>query len=84
MTDDLPPPRDARDLLRTHGLAPKRSFSQNFLVQPGAIAQIADAAATLGKTVVELGPGLGALTHALLDRGCDKIQPDHPNKVLFR
>ena len=66
----LPALPDARDLLRKHGLAPKRSFSQNFLVQPGATAQIAEAAAALGHEVVELGPGLGALTHALLDRGC--------------
>jgi 16S rRNA (adenine1518-N6/adenine1519-N6)-dimethyltransferase len=43
------------------------------LVQPGAIAQIADAAAALGSSLVELGPGLGALTHALLERGCDVI-----------
>jgi 16S rRNA (adenine1518-N6/adenine1519-N6)-dimethyltransferase len=64
---DLP---DARDLLRKHGLSPKRSFSQNFLVQPQATARIADAAAELGRDVVELGPGLGALTHALLARGC--------------
>ena len=66
----LPALPDARDLLRKHGLAPKRSFSQNFLVQPGATAQIAEAAAALGREVVELGPGLGTLTHALLDRGC--------------
>jgi 16S rRNA (adenine1518-N6/adenine1519-N6)-dimethyltransferase len=51
-------------------LSPKRSFSQNFLVQAGAIDRIADAAAELGDELVELGPGLGALTHALLERGC--------------
>lgn len=73
MKDDLGAPPDARDLLRTHGLSPKRAFSQNFLIQPGAIAQIADAAAALGSVVVELGPGLGALTHALLDRGCSVV-----------
>lgn len=61
---------DARDLLRKYDLLPKRSFSQNFLIQPGAIAQIADAAEALGHEVVELGPGLGALTYALLARGC--------------
>ena len=70
MTDALPPPRHARDLLRAYGLSPKRSFSQNFLVQAGAIDRIADAAAELGDELVELGPGLGALTHALLERGC--------------
>ncbi len=70
MTGELPPARDARDLLRAYGLSPKRSFSQNFLVQPGAVDRIADAAAGLGDELVELGPGLGTLTHALLERGC--------------
>lgn len=70
MTGDRSGPPDARDLLRKYDLLPKRSFSQNFLIQPGAIAQIADAAAALGHEVVELGPGLGALTYALLARGC--------------
>jgi 16S rRNA (adenine1518-N6/adenine1519-N6)-dimethyltransferase len=70
MTGDRTGPPDARDLLRKYDLLPKRSFSQNFLIQPGAIAQIADAATVLGQQVVELGPGLGALTYALLMRGC--------------
>ena len=64
---------DARDLLRKHDLHPKRSFSQNFLIQPHAVAKIADAAASLGKHVVELGPGLGALTAALLARDCQVL-----------
>ncbi|HSN81536.1 MAG TPA: 16S rRNA (adenine(1518)-N(6)/adenine(1519)-N(6))-dimethyltransferase RsmA [Polyangiales bacterium] len=70
MTSGNRRPPDARDLLRKYDLAPKRSFSQNFLIQPAAVAQIADAAAALGKRVVELGAGLGALTHALVERGC--------------
>ncbi|MEM7435544.1 MAG: 16S rRNA (adenine(1518)-N(6)/adenine(1519)-N(6))-dimethyltransferase RsmA [Myxococcota bacterium] len=61
---------DPRDLLRRYRLRPKRSFSQNFLVQPGAVTRIVDATVALGPEVVELGPGLGALTHALLARGC--------------
>ncbi len=69
--DGVPP--DARDLLRKYDLLPKRSFSQNFLIQPAVTAQIADAAAALGDRVVELGPGLGALTHALLERGCEVL-----------
>ena len=70
MSSDFTAPAGARDLLQKYGLTPKRSFSQNFLVQPAAVARIADAAAELGSEVVELGPGLGALTHALLQRGC--------------
>jgi len=70
MSDDRTEAPDARDLLRKYDLLPKRSFSQNFLIQPGAVAQIADATAAMGRQVVELGPGLGALTYALLARGC--------------
>lgn len=73
MTGPTSAPPDARDLLRKYDLLPKRSFSQNFLIQPGATAQIADAAAALGHQVVELGPGLGALTYALLARECDVL-----------
>lgn len=69
MTTDRRVPPDTKDLLSKYDLQPKRSFSQNFLIQPGAIAQIADAAVAMGKQLVELGPGLGALTHALLERG---------------
>ncbi|MDH3201980.1 MAG: 16S rRNA (adenine(1518)-N(6)/adenine(1519)-N(6))-dimethyltransferase RsmA [Myxococcales bacterium] len=70
MSDSEGAPPDARDLLRKYDLHPKRAFSQNFLIQAGAIARIADAVTELGQEVVELGPGLGALTHALLARGC--------------
>jgi len=73
MTEDRTPPPDARDLLRKYDLLPKRSFSQNFLIQAGAIDQIAVAAAALGAHVVEVGPGLGALTHALLAKGCSVL-----------
>lgn len=61
---------DPRDLLRKYDLAPKRSFSQNFLIQPASVKRIADAAAALGPQVVELGAGLGTLTHALLEHRC--------------
>ncbi|MGB5548549.1 MAG: 16S rRNA (adenine(1518)-N(6)/adenine(1519)-N(6))-dimethyltransferase RsmA [Polyangiales bacterium] len=73
MTGAPRPAPDVRDLLRKYELQPKRSFSQNFLIQPGAIAQIADAALAMGEQLVELGPGLGALTHALLERGATVV-----------
>ena len=73
MTGAPRPAPDVRDLLRKYELQPKRSFSQNFLIQPGAIAQIADAALAMGEQLVELGPGLGALTHALLERGATGV-----------
>ncbi len=65
---------DPRTALRRHGLAPKRSFSQNFLVSKHAVEAIAEAVGGApGERVVELGPGLGTLTAALLRRGLDVV-----------
>jgi 16S rRNA (adenine1518-N6/adenine1519-N6)-dimethyltransferase len=47
----------------------RKRFGQNFLVSPGVIRKIVDAVAPrAGDTVVEIGPGLGALTAPLLER----------------
>jgi len=56
----------------TRSQAPRarRRFGQNFLVDPRAVARVADAIAALaGTTVVEIGPGRGALTETLIARG---------------
>jgi len=48
---------------------PRKRFGQNFLVSPGVIDKIVEAIAPrAGDTVVEIGPGLGALTEPLLER----------------
>lgn len=51
------------------GHTARKRFGQNFLVSPGIIHKIVDAVAPhAGDTVVEIGPGLGALTAPLLER----------------
>ena len=51
------------------GHTARKRFGQNFLVSDGIIRKIVDAIAPLnGDTVVEIGPGLGALTEPLLER----------------
>lgn len=61
---------DPRKALARHGLRPKKAFSQNFLVARSVVEAIAAAAVpSPGARVVELGPGLGTLTRALLARG---------------
>jgi 16S rRNA (adenine1518-N6/adenine1519-N6)-dimethyltransferase len=61
---------DPRRVLARHGLHAKRSYSQNFLVSRHALEGIAAALAPAPQElVVELGPGLGTLTAALLRRG---------------
>jgi 16S rRNA (adenine1518-N6/adenine1519-N6)-dimethyltransferase len=63
---------DARTVLRRVGLAPKKSFGQNFLVSPHVVDAIARACVPdgeIGRTrVLELGAGLGVLTNALAAR----------------
>ena len=47
----------------------RKRFGQNFLVSPGVIRKIVEAVAPrVGDTVVEIGPGLGALTSPLLEK----------------
>ena len=47
----------------------KAHHDQHFLTDPHAVDRIADIAEVKGKRVLEVGPGNGALTRALLDRG---------------
>ena len=69
--DDLPP---LREVIRRHGLTPKKSLGQNFLFDLNLTARIARAAEPLENiTVVEIGPGPGGLTRALLALGARRV-----------
>jgi 16S rRNA (adenine1518-N6/adenine1519-N6)-dimethyltransferase len=69
--DDLPP---LREVIRRHGLAARRSLGQNFLLDLNLTSRIARAAEPLeGVTVVEVGPGPGGLTRALLALGAARV-----------
>ena len=69
--DDLPP---LREVIRRHDLRAKKSLGQNFLLDLNLTARIARAAGPLaGVTVVEIGPGPGGLTRALLANGARRV-----------
>jgi 16S rRNA (adenine1518-N6/adenine1519-N6)-dimethyltransferase len=69
--DDLPP---LREVISRHGLRAKRSLGQNFLLDLNLTARIARAAGPFGDaTIVEIGPGPGGLTRALLAEGAHRI-----------
>jgi 16S rRNA (adenine1518-N6/adenine1519-N6)-dimethyltransferase len=69
--DGLPP---LREVVAAHGLDAKKSLGQNFLFDLNLTGRIARAAGPLeGVAVVEVGPGPGGLTRALLARGAKKV-----------
>jgi 16S rRNA (adenine1518-N6/adenine1519-N6)-dimethyltransferase len=69
--DDLPP---LREVIRRHQLSAKKSLGQNFLLDLNLTARIARAGGSLdGVTVIEVGPGPGGLTRALLAEGARRV-----------
>lgn len=65
-------PSATRDLLSRLGHFPKRALGQNFLVDGNIVMKSLELAGVrAGDTVVEIGPGLGTLTAALLEAGAD-------------
>ncbi len=63
-----------RSLLDRHGISPKRSLGQNFVVEPNTVRRIAELAEVgEGDRVVEIGPGVGSLTLALLEAGASVV-----------
>ncbi len=69
--DGLPP---LRDVIERHGLAAKKSLGQNFLLDLNLTGKIARTAGNLeGTTVIEVGPGPGGLTRALLMHGAARV-----------
>lgn len=69
--DGLPP---LREVIERHELRAKKSLGQNFLLDLNLTGKIARAAGDLTKTtVIEVGPGPGGLTRALLAQGASKV-----------
>ncbi len=70
-TDNLPP---LRDVITKYDLAAKKSLGQHFLLDLNLTGRVARAAGDLSQcTVIEIGPGPGGLTRALLAEGAKKV-----------
>lgn len=69
--DGLPP---LREVIAAHGLGARKALGQNFLLDLNLTGKIARAAAPLEETeVLEIGPGPGGLTRALLLAGAKRV-----------
>jgi 16S rRNA (adenine1518-N6/adenine1519-N6)-dimethyltransferase len=69
--DTLPP---LREVIKRHDLIAKKSLGQNFLLDLNLTARIARAGGDLQNvTVIEVGPGPGGLTRALLAQGARRV-----------
>ncbi len=84
MADSLKlPPLKAAALLQAHGLRPDKRLGQNFLVDEHALERIAAAAEiTPQDGVLEIGPGMGALTRHLALRAARVVAVELDRRLL--
>ncbi len=82
MDDGLPP---LREVVAAHGLAAKKSLGQNFIFDLNLTGRIARAAGPFAGgqvRVVEVGPGPGGLTRALLAEGAEVVAVERDERCL--
>jgi 16S rRNA (adenine1518-N6/adenine1519-N6)-dimethyltransferase len=78
--DGLPPLREA---IKRHGLRARKALGQNFLLDLNLTNRIARAAGPyVGVTVIEIGPGPGGLTRALLAQGAQVVAVERDERAI--
>src|SRR6516164_2605338 len=78
-------PADVRELADRLGVRPSKRLGQNFVVEQGTVRRIAALAAPrTADVVLEVGPGLGSLTLALLEAGAGRIVAVEIDQALAR
>jgi 16S rRNA (adenine1518-N6/adenine1519-N6)-dimethyltransferase len=78
--DGLPP---LRDVIEKYGIAPTKALGQNFLLDLNLTRKVARGAGNLkGVTVMEVGPGPGGLTRALLIEGANVIAIERDQRCI--
>jgi 16S rRNA (adenine1518-N6/adenine1519-N6)-dimethyltransferase len=78
--DGLPP---LKDILAAAGISAKKSFGQHFLLDLNLTRKIARLAGVApGQTVIEVGPGPGGLTRALLEAGAHVVAIEKDSRFV--
>ncbi|MCI0479861.1 16S rRNA (adenine(1518)-N(6)/adenine(1519)-N(6))-dimethyltransferase RsmA [Candidatus Uhrbacteria bacterium] len=76
-------PTDIKAALKELGGAANKRLGQHFLIDAASLKTIVDTAAIRsGDTVLEVGPGLGALSQALLDQGAELVAIERDKRFL--
>ena len=76
-------PGDVREMAGRLGVRPSKRLGQNFVIEQGTVRRIAALAAPgPGDVVLEVGPGLGSLTLALLEAGAGQVVAVEIDRVL--
>jgi 16S rRNA (adenine1518-N6/adenine1519-N6)-dimethyltransferase len=76
-------PSAVRALARRHGITPRKSLGQHFLIEPSLARRIVELASVHpGDHVVEVGPGLGSLTVALAEAGASVLAVEVDPKLV--
>lgn len=82
-TKKLTSPSYVRDLLREHNIRIKKRFGQNFLIDNNILQRIVEAAdLSQDDIVVEIGPGVGALTSQLADSGAQIVAVEIDDQLI--
>ena len=76
-------PRRLRELLDRHGVRPKKSLGQNFVVDPNTIRKVVETASVDPEDrVLEIGPGAGSLTLGLAPRAAHVTAVEVDTRLL--
>ena len=82
---NLTSPSQVKDWCIRNGFHPSRALGQNFLIDRNILEAILDAAGVAsGQRVLEVGPGLGVLTEALLERGATVTAVEKDTRLASR
>lgn len=70
-------------VLKRHGLYTRKALGQHFLVDDNVVGRIVDLAGVVaGEPVLEIGPGIGTLTDALLSAGAEVVAVEFDERLL--
>ena len=76
-------PRATIAVLERHGLHTRKALGQHFLVDDNIVGRIVGAAELdRGERVLEIGPGIGTLTDALMSAGADVVAVEFDDRLL--